>query len=731
MSMKNSKSMRLSVILAVLFAAAGLCGAQSAAEPPRTEIISTADGQWVLWLPMDTYLGVETAIDTLAKDFNVNRIWWRGGQDDMWLENIEFRPANRFYYYYWDWLRYLNREVKTNDAAIKAARKNGLEIWLWTALFEYGCQADAGGCQRFPYQGEYKIRSEHPEWVPVNKYGTRIQGGPIEFAYPEARKTIVDSMTGYVVDNGYDGIVLYTYVENFTLRYMDEFGYNQPIVDEFKKRYGVDIRTQPFDKDAWAKLRGEYVTQFLRELHAGFAKHSKKICIQLEANGDSHLPMIWVSGGKVRSVGNIYMDWERWVKEGLVNELHIYWPGNDETAKKALEICKGTEVKVSMLRNRGDMPPGVIRATMVCTGNTAETGFTYKDNIGYDDENTPPQPIEALKGDDVYAKRRVLYVISAGKQKADISDIIPSVKDKDNYVKRLALKALAKLNDPKAVPVLEEALCDPENSVRMQAAVSLGDLHGPDSIDRIFDTVKKYHLMQFDNVAACQALIKMAPGNLDAIVTRVSDPDLNVRRVAVTVLQAGLDAPGAKDALLKTAKNDMDAWMRELALSATAKYQKDPAVIQVMTDALNDPDEVVQVRAAMYLTWVVGALPPNNRLDLDGWTKFNLDSADSPLGKTQRQALELLMKLFRKYGDGCSRDDAEWGWRVVGNSILCFGNEGQKLLEDTIANKQDRRLAELAWQVVYIKQKAATEYCPVTEEQDREAHLHHPFLNLK
>src|SRR5690348_17622517 len=63
----------------------------------------------------------------------------------------------------------------------------------------------------------------------------------------------------------YDGIFFYTYIENCGARYLDEYGFNEPIVSEFKRRHGVDIRNQPFDKQAWYVLRGEYMTQFIRD----------------------------------------------------------------------------------------------------------------------------------------------------------------------------------------------------------------------------------------------------------------------------------------------------------------------------------------------------------------------------------------------------------------------------------------------------------------------------------
>ena len=153
--------------------------------------------------------------------------------------------------------------------------------------------------------------------------------------------------------------------------------------------------------------------------------------------------------------------------------------------------------------------------------------------------------------------------------------------------------------------------------------------------------------------------------------------------------------------------------MRELAVGALANTM-DPRVIQTMIKCVNDRDEVVQVRAACYLASLVST---------------SKSPTDSPSGKVQTQALGLLINLFKEYGDDTKRSDADWGWRPVGNAIVCFGDEGEKQLKDMIAKKSDRRLAELAWQVVYIRQEVM-KYCPVTEEEDAEAHAHHPFLKF-
>ena len=141
-----------------------------------------------------------------------------------------------------------------------------------------------------PYQAEERVRIEHPEWIPCDRWGERRAPGPLEYAYPGARKQFVDRVLRHVA--AYDGVAFYTYVENYGYRYPEEFGFNEPIVSEFIRRYGVDIRTQKFDKQAWYRLRGEYVTQVLTELHAALSRKHKKLSIVVWADNPT-APMGW------------------------------------------------------------------------------------------------------------------------------------------------------------------------------------------------------------------------------------------------------------------------------------------------------------------------------------------------------------------------------------------------------------------------------------------------------
>jgi hypothetical protein len=710
-----------------------------------TAYVSTADNQWVLWLPMDSKAGIDAAFDAAARDYRVTRVWWRGSQDELMMAHMLIRPENRFFHAMWVWLRQCIYERGTNRAAVAAAKRNHMSIYAVWGIFEYFSAADGGASIQYPYQAEDDLRIQHPEWIPVNKYGTRLQNGPLEYAYPECRKAVVDRLVDFVDSSDYDGLCLYTYCENFTLRYPDEFGYSQPIVDEFKKRYNVDIRTQPFDKDAWARLRGEYLTSLLVDLKARLASHQKKLVVWLSAD-DSHLPMTWHSGGdgKTRTAGHIYMDWKEWIRRDAVDELCVYWPGDDDTLAQVLAAAKGTPVRVSMFQTHGDLPDSVIR--VIGPGGEMESGYPEVAHIGWPDERLALEPVESITRGDAFAKRRALYCVAQGKESAPLEDLIAATNDSDVYVRRAALRAMEKSKDPAAKAAEEAALRDPENCVQCQAAVILGNNGDPHAIDPIFDAVGRNATFQFDYVAAISALTALAPKDMDAILRRTEDSNSNVRRVALQTLEtlpAGAFA-SARDVLMKAATGDSDPWIREMAFGALARYRFDPKVVDVMTRALNDNDETIQVRAASYLTWLVftSAVTPFNpeagksavvlpdtqesqEERLDDPTHFNLAAPGSIERVMQDKALQDLLALFKQYGDGPHRSDADWGWRPVGNAIRCFGDAGRAELQKIIDADSDKRLAEAAWRVMYLPQRVMS-WSRCTENEDAEAHRHRP-----
>jgi hypothetical protein len=64
----------------------------------------------------------------------------------------------------------------------------------------------------------------------------------------------------------FDGLFVCLRSQSRPADFADQFGFNQPVRDEFLKRYGRDIWVQGFGVRRWRDLLGEYLTVFLMEL---------------------------------------------------------------------------------------------------------------------------------------------------------------------------------------------------------------------------------------------------------------------------------------------------------------------------------------------------------------------------------------------------------------------------------------------------------------------------------
>ena len=113
----------------------------------------------------------------------------------------------------------------------------------------------------------------------------------------------------------------------------DSFGYNQPIVDEYYRRYGVDIRREPINFRQLYELQGEGLTQFLREVRADLGG------VPLALGVMRHPLTVRHVYPRVKMV----MDWPTWVAEGLIDEL-VTFAGEDLLGPESLRI-PGIQVK--------------------------------------------------------------------------------------------------------------------------------------------------------------------------------------------------------------------------------------------------------------------------------------------------------------------------------------------------------------------------------------------------
>lgn len=97
-----------------------------------------------------------------------------------------------------------------------------------------------------------------------------------------------------------------------------EYGFNPPVVEEFRRRHGVDIRTEPFEVEAWKALNTEYLTAFLREAREQL--HACGKALQLHVNGAFELERTQhpgCIGGRNNVPLCFAYPWEQWLADAV------------------------------------------------------------------------------------------------------------------------------------------------------------------------------------------------------------------------------------------------------------------------------------------------------------------------------------------------------------------------------------------------------------------------------
>ncbi|MFH1009543.1 MAG: HEAT repeat domain-containing protein [Candidatus Latescibacterota bacterium] len=546
-------------------------------EQKRSMYVSVGDRHWKVGLPFDSRATIEAIFDAMAERFHVNRVFWRVS-GEIWLRYYRRFDDDCLLYsqgYNRD-SRTLCDEVGVTPIAREAARRHGMELWAHTGLYCLGSRESIGMVD--------PILLEYPEAAPVNRYGTRRQEGAIELCHTEARRALVKRYTEFVVENGFAGLDFYLYLENLSLRYMDEFGYSQLIVEEYKRRYGVDILHEGFDKDAWGKIRGEYLTRFLRELREALGRHGRKLSVELDPK---HPDLPHTHGNDANphhTTGRIHVDWRTWAREGIVDELVVLRKGSTvaQTAalqRQLLETIGGTGCRIS-LSEPGDhvaLECGVTRM-LSAWGPELESGFSYADHVGWGGKKFPDEFIadapEVMVGGDRYARRRFLYYVANGAAQASVDEIAAALGDEDVFVRRRAVDALGASGSPDAVPPIEASLSDPELSVRCRAAIVLGQLNGPKSEKRLLEAVARPGASaHFIEHCVAPSLAAMAVEDADSLADPLLNPNLSVRRTVLFTLKHmgdGVLLPLVSRLSVLIGK-DPDPYNRMLALSAASR----------------------------------------------------------------------------------------------------------------------------------------------------------------
>ncbi|HHV63430.1 MAG TPA: hypothetical protein GXX51_12460 [Firmicutes bacterium] len=198
------------------------------------------------------------------------------------------------------------------EYAISACRKYGLKIYPWiTVLDDYYAEPGKAG----NLASEFVLRNPGFCWVSRDQKTPFM--GVLCYEYPEVMEHRLAEMKE-VLEYDIDGLYLCTRSHakhSSPVRQEDYFGFNQPFVEKYKQRYGIDILTQDYEKEKLYAIRGESLTNFLSRVKK--LTSSKGIPLSV---GIMRTPYACMN---MYPMAKLELNWRKWVDEGIVDELIV------------------------------------------------------------------------------------------------------------------------------------------------------------------------------------------------------------------------------------------------------------------------------------------------------------------------------------------------------------------------------------------------------------------------
>ncbi len=218
--------------------------------------------------------------------------------------------------------------------ALKYGHEIGLEIHAWLSVNE-----DDHG---WGWQSEFSKKHPQLRWV-------RRDGKPyhsqMSFAFEEVRRYKLGLLQELVDGYAIDGLFL-DWIRTGDIRDnpqndpagIADYGYETPNVERYRSLYGKDPHELPGDDNAWARVRAEGSTQFMRDARELTVRSGRRIPISTLVGHP------WHYRGKVdRIAGNLkglLLDVKTWAEESLVDSAlaagYYRDGGTPEMAFKAL-----------------------------------------------------------------------------------------------------------------------------------------------------------------------------------------------------------------------------------------------------------------------------------------------------------------------------------------------------------------------------------------------------------
>jgi len=206
--------------------------------------------------------------------------------------------------------------------AVRAARRYGVSIWAWWNWNE------------FQNVRRDWLKMIDPQWYErPRKYwctrdGSRFYHGIPDWGDEDVRQRLV-GLARESLGYGVDGLYLSTRTHSWYMCWptpdwkkgLEPFGFNDSVVDAYRKRHGVDIRYDKYDEDNWHRIKGELYSGFLSRVGAAVHQHDKPFILGVWPDRHNMMCLDPKTRSYITKNIQLYKDWETWVASGSIDGL--------------------------------------------------------------------------------------------------------------------------------------------------------------------------------------------------------------------------------------------------------------------------------------------------------------------------------------------------------------------------------------------------------------------------
>jgi len=206
-----------------------------------------------------------------------------------------------------------------NPLAILAKRANELGITTYASLRMNAFYNESAN----PWLNG-TIYDKYKQYRYINENGST--GYYLSYAYPEVQEIIINILKEAASVEYVEGVNL-----DFC-RYPYVVGYESIVSDAYKAQYGVDPKNETTNEglNRWYQFRADIITEFMRKVNDQLG--DKVISVRVPVN----------------DCLKFGLDVEKWIKEGLIDELIVSNISHEEffDEEPFVELVKGTNVKL-------------------------------------------------------------------------------------------------------------------------------------------------------------------------------------------------------------------------------------------------------------------------------------------------------------------------------------------------------------------------------------------------